>query len=167
MRTTTRSEYGARLVAARKQAKLTQHELAKKAGMSQSALAEAETTGQGSAYTPQLAAQCRVSAEWLATGEGEMQPATTVWPFDLLTPEQLLSLPPEHLATVQKVALDLLQLSKVTPPSYVTDVDTVAVPRGKSLTGTIPKPNFMKGGSEQRSESQGTPRKAGNGRRGG
>lgn len=51
---------------------MTQHALAKAVGMSQSAYAGAETTGQGSSYTSQLAAACGVRAEWLATGAGKM-----------------------------------------------------------------------------------------------
>jgi transcriptional regulator with XRE-family HTH domain len=68
----SRSEYGARLYAARKHARLTQVALAKAAGMSQSTLQEAETTGLKSTYTAQLAAACGVSPQWLATGEGAM-----------------------------------------------------------------------------------------------
>lgn len=67
-----RTEYGARLYTARKHAKLTQTTLAKAAGMSQSAYAEAESTGLSSTYTAQLAAACGVSPAWLATGEGSM-----------------------------------------------------------------------------------------------
>lgn len=70
MREEHRSEYGARLLSARKAAGLTQVALAKAVGMSQSSYAEAETTGNGSAYTAQIAAACGVSAEWLATGKG-------------------------------------------------------------------------------------------------
>ena len=72
MREKVRSEYGTRLVMARKHAGLTQHAVAKAVGMSQSAYAGAETTGQGSTYTSQLAAVCGVNAEWLATGDGDM-----------------------------------------------------------------------------------------------
>lgn len=73
MKQKSRSEYGARLFAARKKAGLTQTALAKAAGMSQSAYQEAETTGLKSTYTAQLAAACRVSPQWLATGEGSME----------------------------------------------------------------------------------------------
>jgi len=72
MRQKVRSDYGLRLYEARTHAGLTQTALAKVAGMSQSAFATAETTGQGSTYTSQLAAACGVRAEWLATGEGAM-----------------------------------------------------------------------------------------------
>ena len=75
MKEKARSEFGARLYAARKRAKLTQVALAKAAGMSQSTLQEAETTGLKSTYTAQLAAACGVSPQWLATGEGS--PDTT------------------------------------------------------------------------------------------
>lgn len=79
MREKVRSDYGSRLLAARTEAGLTQTALAKAVGMSQSALVAAESTGQGSTYTSQLAAVCGVRAEWLATGEGpKREPATDV-----------------------------------------------------------------------------------------
>lgn len=68
----TRSEYGARLLAARKHKGMTQTELAKKVGMSQSAYGQAETSGSGSSFTSQLAEVCGVRAQWLATGIGSM-----------------------------------------------------------------------------------------------
>jgi transcriptional regulator with XRE-family HTH domain len=67
-----RTEYGARLYTARKHAKLTQTAIAKAVGMSQSAYAEAESTGLSSTFTAQLAAACGVNPNWLATGEGSM-----------------------------------------------------------------------------------------------
>jgi transcriptional regulator with XRE-family HTH domain len=72
MREKSRSEYGSRLVKARRHAGLTQTALAKAVGMSQSAYAGAETTGNGSTYTSQLAVACGVRADWLATGHGDM-----------------------------------------------------------------------------------------------
>lgn len=75
MRKRERTPFGERLYQARKEAKLTQARLAELAGMAQGTLAEAEYTGSGSTYTPQLAAACQVRAEWLATGIGPMQPA--------------------------------------------------------------------------------------------
>lgn len=67
-----RAPFGQRLFDARTKAKLTQEALAKLVGMSQSTLGELEYTGQGSSFTPQIAAACGVRAEWLATGEGDM-----------------------------------------------------------------------------------------------
>lgn len=67
-----RSEYGARLLAARQYKRLTQTQLAKAVGMSQSAYGQAETTGAGSVFTSQLAAACGVRAQWLASGDGSM-----------------------------------------------------------------------------------------------
>lgn len=85
-----RSPYGARLLAARKAAGLTQTELAKKAECPLSTIAEAETTGAGSTYTAQLAHVLGVNALWLATGVGEREiaaPATpTQMAFADLTP---------------------------------------------------------------------------------
>jgi len=59
-------------VQARKQAKLTQIEAAKRTGMSQGTLGELEMEGQGSSYTAQLAGTYGVSSTWLATGKGDM-----------------------------------------------------------------------------------------------
>jgi transcriptional regulator with XRE-family HTH domain len=67
-----RSEYGDRLLAARKHKGMSQTALAKAVGMSQSAYGQAETTGSGSSFTSQLAEVCGVRAHWLATGEGPM-----------------------------------------------------------------------------------------------
>jgi transcriptional regulator with XRE-family HTH domain len=67
------TEFGNRLKEARKHAKLTQKELAEKAGLSsQGTIAELESKGSGSAYTSQIAIACKVNPNWLATGSGEM-----------------------------------------------------------------------------------------------
>lgn len=65
------------MVAARKHARLTQVQLAKAVGVSQSSIGEAEKKGLGSSYTPQIAVVCGVDAHWLATGEGQMVPDAT------------------------------------------------------------------------------------------
>jgi len=72
MKHVERTPFGERLLAARTHARLTQPALAKAVGMSQSTLAEAEKTGQGSSYTTQIAKICDVDSDWLATGNGEM-----------------------------------------------------------------------------------------------
>lgn len=66
------TEFGKRLKAARKHAKLTQKELAPLTGMSQSNLSDLENTAHGSSFTVQIAEACDVNPHWLATGEGEM-----------------------------------------------------------------------------------------------
>ncbi len=66
-----RSDFGQRLHDARLIARLSQAELAKKVGMSQSSLAELETRGKGSARTPALADALGVRASWLADGTGQ------------------------------------------------------------------------------------------------
>lgn len=71
-----RSEFGKRLLLARKTiTKLTQQQAAKAVGMSQSNYAELEKNGQGSAFTPALAALFGVNVDWLAYGKGEMLPS--------------------------------------------------------------------------------------------
>jgi len=71
-----RTPFGKRLFDAREAAKLTQKQAAKKVGMAQSTLAEAEISGKRSGYTPQLAELYGVSAKWLATGNGESPAAS-------------------------------------------------------------------------------------------
>lgn len=72
MLTAMNTEFGQRLKAARKAAKMTQVELAKKVGIGQSTVAELEKTGNGSSHTPAIAQALGCSALWLATGQGEM-----------------------------------------------------------------------------------------------
>ena len=65
------TEYGKRLRVARREAKLTQKSLAAKVGVAQGTISELEKIGHGSAYSYQIAMACRVSPQWLATGEGD------------------------------------------------------------------------------------------------
>lgn len=67
------TEFGQRLKTARKAAKMTQAELAKKVGIGQSTVAELEKTGNGSSHVPAMAAALQCSALWLATGDGSMK----------------------------------------------------------------------------------------------
>ena len=125
MRESTRTDYANRLLQARTKAGLTQTKLAKLAGMSQSSYAQAETTGVGSAYTPQIAKICGVSAEWLATGEGEIENAN-VWPFVLVTQEQIQQLTPTHLEMLQKFSLFLLSTQGSPIASQPPTTDTAS-----------------------------------------
>ena len=74
MRTTERERtaFGERLFQARTHAKLTQKALAGLVGMSQSALGEAEITGNSTTCTAKIAEVCKVRAVWLEQGEGDM-----------------------------------------------------------------------------------------------
>lgn len=72
MATRDRTEFGSRVIQARKHAKLTQHGLSAVTGIKQSTIAEMEVSGQSSLMTPQIAKACGVDAYWLATGEGPM-----------------------------------------------------------------------------------------------
>lgn len=64
---------GSRIKEARKAAKLTQKELAKKVGMAQASLSELETgESQSTTLVASLAAALGVSALWLETGKGAM-----------------------------------------------------------------------------------------------
>lgn len=64
--------YGERLRWARKQADLTQQELANISGVKQGSISKIERGEQSeSSYDPILAFHLRVSAYWLTTGEGD------------------------------------------------------------------------------------------------
>jgi phage repressor protein C with HTH and peptisase S24 domain len=66
-----KSTFGTRLKQARKEAGLTQKELATKAGIKQATISELENDKyQGSAFAPQLAASLGVHALWLANERG-------------------------------------------------------------------------------------------------
>lgn len=65
-----RSEFGARLYEARKEAGLTQEQVASALGISQGTLSQAEKEGEGSVHVAALASMLRVNPLWLATGEG-------------------------------------------------------------------------------------------------
>ena len=70
---------------------------------------------------------------------------TTPWPFIKLTPEEVLSLSPEHLATVEKVASDLLKSMNTLPKKQSATVDT----------GASPNPPFEYVGDESKVETDG------------
>ena len=70
------TEYGKRLRQSRREAKLTQTQLAAKVGVGQGTISELEKIGHGSAYSYQIAVACEVSPQWLATGEGDRKAKT-------------------------------------------------------------------------------------------
>jgi len=108
-----RTEFGERLFAARTYAKLSQTALARAVGMSQSTLAEAESTAQGSSKTAQIAAVTGVSAQWLADGHGPMVTAVTeAQPTYLSTPPRPATSSPTPLAPspVQTLIIELGEL---------------------------------------------------------
>lgn len=73
--TVDRTEFGERLHTARKRAGLSQTDLAAKVGVRQSTIHEAETSGQGTTKTVQIAEVLGVRAQWLADGTGPMLPS--------------------------------------------------------------------------------------------
>ncbi|MET3371992.1 transcriptional regulator with XRE-family HTH domain [Variovorax boronicumulans] len=77
-----RTEFGSRVIQARKHAELTQHGLSAATGIKQSTIAEMEVSGQSSLMTPQIARACGVDAYWLATGEGPMVASSEDEPED-------------------------------------------------------------------------------------
>ena len=70
--------YGTRLKTARKHASLSQALLAERVKVSQANISKLELgDATGSEFTAQIAEVCGVNPHWLATGEGQMQPALT------------------------------------------------------------------------------------------
>jgi transcriptional regulator with XRE-family HTH domain len=93
--TRDRTEYGQRLLTARKHANLTQTELGQRSGIGQSGIAYLESKGHASEQTWRLAQICGVRTAWLANGEGPMLgPETEVDAARGVVNEQL----PEYLA---------------------------------------------------------------------
>lgn len=132
MRNSARSEFGARLVAARTRAGLSQTAAAKAVGMSQAAYGAAETTGQGSTKTAQLAALYGVNADWLATGTGEM-----LGPVGTSTPQQ-----PDELEHALRVLARLLSTTdKVTRSAIASSFSLLATEPDqlKNVVATVRK----------------------------
>lgn len=94
------TDFGKRLRSAREHAGLTQPKLAGKVPMAQSTLAAAETSGDGSRLTAQIAHACRVNAYWLATGEGDMLAGVTA-------NEPLTVQPPSLAAALEVLGIEL------------------------------------------------------------
>lgn len=109
-----RTDFGKRLVQARKNAKLTQDQLCEKTGIAQSTLSEAENSAVGSKFTAQLAEALGVNPLWLSTGHGPKEvgakadlfavPATT--PIEDVQLDK--SLKPSHLARELGLLFDTL-----------------------------------------------------------
>lgn len=67
-----RTEFGLRVLRARKWASMTQKELATAIGCGQTNIVEAEHRADASTLTVSIARVTGVDADWLATGQGEM-----------------------------------------------------------------------------------------------
>ena len=71
------TEFGKQLKDARNFAKMTQKDAEKETGIPQSTISTAEREGESSTETVTYARAYKVDAHWLATGEGQMEVATT------------------------------------------------------------------------------------------
>lgn len=118
-----------RLKEARTKRGMRQEDLAKASGLKQSDISKIEnglilkTTG-----VVALARALRCDPEWLATGEGEMA-SEKVWPFVLLKADDVMSLDPDDLETVEKVALRLIRKR----PSPTTEDENPAAKQKKLI----------------------------------
>lgn len=144
-----------RVKASRAERGMRQEDLAKASGLKQSDISKIEnglilkTTG-----IVALARALRCDPEWLATGEGQMT-SEHVWPFVVLKADQLLTLHPDDLATVEKVALDLLHRTKKTEPS-LTSEDENAQRSGKFTEGTQINRKMRPSGKRNRIQKTGS-----------
>lgn len=148
------TDFGKRLKQARKAKKITQAKLAALVGMAQSTLAQAESTGFGSTWTPLWADALGVNALWLATGEGEMEmdknspPRQSANDGDGLTPlarslgELFDTLPisdPDLRAKAFSRAADAILLLKTPPPSVLPTAEHPDSPQTPPATHRPPK----------------------------
>lgn len=98
-----RTDFGLRVLRARKQAKLTQAALAAIVGTTQSNIADAERAAHGSTFTVAIARATGVDVDWLANGSGDMftnvefAPAMTEAPTPA-TPPQVIHMLADLLA---------------------------------------------------------------------
>lgn len=93
---------------ARTHAKLTQPDLARKAGIAQSTIVKLESESQGSTAAVRLAMACGVRPEWLAEGVGEMVDREA-WPFSVVTRAEILALDKPDLDMVEGAMLATLE----------------------------------------------------------
>lgn len=132
---------GSRIKEARRAAKLTQKDLAKKVGMAQASLSELETgESQSTTLVASLAAALGVSALWLETGKGQMGEGGLM---SSASPDNVLDLVPGamRVRAVGPDDPDLVQIMKV----------RLKVQAG--ITGFQVEPEHYDG------ETQGVPRK--------
>jgi transcriptional regulator with XRE-family HTH domain len=159
--------YGKRLKQAIELAGTDRAALAADLGVSVQAVGQVITGGRNGTQTftasnnVKAARFLRVDPLWLATGEGDMVSAN-VWPFALLTPDDVRKLSPKALEIVERQAISLLDL-ETTAAVHKAQTDTVAPPKSEGFPGTQQKPEFMKAVSGKHSADPRTPRKTGNG----
>jgi len=93
-----RTEFGTRLVQARKRAGLTQVQLARALGMVQSALSAAEYANNSSLKSTQMATVLGVNPLWLTTGQGSWDDAVGTLPAITWQPPEPAANPPTVLS---------------------------------------------------------------------
>ena len=123
-----------RLRYARRERKLTQKELARACGLSQSAIASYENDHRHTSRSlRKLAAILRIEMEWLETGKGPMEPpahpatlrephaqlktakSSNDWPFRQLTRAQYEALSPQQKIMLEDILGALVRSGAATP----------------------------------------------------
>lgn len=137
-----RTDFGQRLLAARKAAKLTQLQVFERIGIPQSTLAELESTSSSSGYTAQLAALYGVDAHVLATGE----PAPAAVPMHHAEPTAAAEPTREYLAFTEQerqVISDLRELLEEDRLRFVEEIAARADQMRRHLARltVVPKPS--------------------------
>lgn len=107
--------YGERLKAARKHAKLSQAKLAEMTGVSQANISKLELSeATGSEFTVQFSVACGVSCEWLAMNTGEMVNNVNYNNEDIKRAIVLMQDMPEYaLKHAVKIIDDIAQFQKM------------------------------------------------------
>lgn len=105
---TKRTDFGLRVLRARKWAGMTQADLAASVGCRQTNIAEAERRSEGSTLTVEIARVTGVDPEWLATGMGDMCSNTSDAPP---VPNVALTDGPEPVDVIRLLAQMLMPLN--------------------------------------------------------
>lgn len=144
----------------RKELGLSQAELADSSGLQQSDISKIENGAiQKTTGIIGLATALRCDPSWLATGEGS-RVSERVWPFALLTPDQVQALPPKLLGIVENLALVLLEVPQTRPAPAESLPDTGFKAAHGGLVAKHKKPGFLSDGSSPAVQATPMQRKA-------
>lgn len=120
--------FASRLKTARLARNWTQQQLADAAGLTQSAIGNMEKAQRQPRAMLKLVLALRVSPQWLETGDGPMEPASSVARPDVLELMQVLETkPPDLVAWLRTIVLssDSLRASAPTPQARPSGAQTI------------------------------------------
>lgn len=102
------------------EAGVSQGDLGKAAGLSQSSIAEMERSGQGSTAVTKMARKLGVDAHWLATGEDDPQ-IDKAWPFTLVSQEDYRLIAEQYRQRIENELAGEIQRIKGASPARSAD----------------------------------------------